>query len=123
MRGSNACGDGDDSAVFSLTTLDAFCSTSSVAVPDDYAAGVDSVITIGSSGTISDLDLLLDIEHSWIGDLQVFLTHAPTGEVTMVNRPGSPPSYCNQANIDAILDDEGTAGAIDNACPPTVGGR
>jgi subtilisin-like proprotein convertase family protein len=122
---TNGCGGGVYSDVYSFTTQVTYCTSPGVSIPDNNPSGVDSVIVISESGTISDLDLSLEIDHSWIGDLEVTLSHTPTGPVTLIDRPGVPASTwgCNETEIIAILDDEGTLGSIEDACPPTTGGR
>lgn len=52
-----------------------YISTPNVAIPDNTPAGVTDTIIIADSGTITDLDVRLDISHSWIGDLIVTLEH------------------------------------------------
>jgi subtilisin-like proprotein convertase family protein len=52
--------------------------TSNMAVPDADENGATSVITIAEAGTIDQLVLDLNIEHTYAGDLMVTLTHAGT---------------------------------------------
>jgi len=69
-----------------------------------------SDIRVNASGTITDLDVGVDIDHPWVGDLWVTLTHVDTGTVvSIIDRPGKPAlgSFgCSGDNIDATLDDE-----------------
>jgi len=81
-------------------------------------APVDSTVTVPAGScpagsTITDVNVNLDIEHTWIGDLVVTLT-GPTGAVsTLLDRPGDPLIIfgCNNNNaqppsaIDALFDD------------------
>jgi subtilisin-like proprotein convertase family protein len=62
------------------------------------------------SGTIDDLNVGLDISHTWVGDLKLTLTSPDNTKVVIMDRPGSPPSLfgCSGDNVYAVLDDEGT---------------
>ena len=75
---------------------------------------------------ITDLDVNLDITHTWMGDLSVSLT-APDGTtvVQLIDRPGVPATAAGCNNIDPAinvdLDDE-AALTIEDSCPePFVG--
>ena len=87
-----------------------------------------SVIRVGGSGAIADLDVGVLITHTWVGDLRVTLTHVDTGTVvTIIDRPGKPAlgSFgCSGEDIDAILDDEASA-LVEGQCltaTPTISG-
>jgi len=59
-----------------------------VAIPDNDANGITSVITINDDITVFDTNTFVDITHTWIGDLIVKLT-SPSGTVaTLHNRAG-----------------------------------
>ena len=49
-----------------------------MAIPDDNAAGIASTLTQTQLGTVKDIVVSIDIEHTYIGDLQVELV-APSG--------------------------------------------
>lgn len=55
-----------------------------LAIPDADAAGVSSVITIGTSGIVKQIKLTLEITHTFIGDLRVEL-QSPTGRRAIVH--------------------------------------
>ena len=59
------------------------------AIPDNNSTGISSVITIGTSGLINSMSLLVAISHTWLGDLVVTLTNG-SNTVTLMDRPGSP---------------------------------
>jgi subtilisin-like proprotein convertase family protein len=48
------------------------------AIPDSSSAGIESLIGLEYDGTVSDITVSVDIEHTFIGDLQVDLV-APSG--------------------------------------------
>lgn len=91
-----------------------------LAIPDGGGPGNAAVDTINvpDAFVVGDVDIDLDITHTWVGDLTVTLSHLGT-TVTVLDRPGVPASAfgCDLDNYNnIILDDEGTGGAIENAC-------
>ncbi len=104
------------------------CSTPNSAIPDDNTAGLSDGLTL-SGGALTDLDVTLDIQHTYVGDLVVTLTNESTGTtITLLDRPGLPainPNFgCGNDNIDATLDDAAGTAAEDqcSATPPAIGG-
>ena len=88
-----------------------FCSNSTLHIPDNQAGGISSTITTDDPRFIADIDIRLDIDHSWVGDLLITLRHEESGRsIELVNRPGSAPGStdkgCRLNNIKSILDDE-----------------
>ncbi len=62
-------------------------STTAVPIPDNSSRGATSAIQVSDSGTIRDLRVRVNIEHTYIGDLVVELRH--DGQVrTLHNRTG-----------------------------------
>jgi subtilisin-like proprotein convertase family protein len=100
-------------------------------IPDDDPSGVSNTMLVlvefGSPRTIKDLNVGLDISHTWVGDLVVTLTHDDTGTTTvLVDRPGRTVdgAGCSGNDIDAVLDDEAES-AVENECDgdaPTISG-
>lgn len=129
VRASNICGDAAFSAVRSFTTANEICFNGSVAIPDNNIPGIDNVLA-GLAGNIEDMNVSVTIDHTWVGDLVVSLAHTPNGgpagtPVVLIDRPGRTNSGfgCNQADIDAILDDEAMDLAEDAcAAPPALSG-
>lgn len=106
---------------------DVACSSPAAAIPDGDAGGVSDTINVTDTEVLSDLNVTLNISHSYVGDLSATLTHVATGtEVDLLDRPGVPASTygCSNDNVDAIFDDEGAAPAEDacDASSPTIGG-
>ena len=117
-------GDGTDCG--GETVVGSATSAPGVAIPDNDAAGASDTLTMGMSFPIQDLDVTLDIAHTWVGDLCVTLEHLGT-TVTILQRPGLAPATdtcgpgsccgCSADNYDNIvLDDEGSGGAIEDQC-------
>ncbi len=96
-----------------------------VTIPDNNATGVSDTIVIGPQFAIGDLDVVLTITHTWVGDLCVTLEHGGT-EVELIRRPGIEPDTCDPGVHSSgcfhdyfagiRLDDEGTGGPIEDQC-------
>jgi len=97
-------------------------------IPDNEPiAGLADCIAVADTRAISDLNVHLAIDHSWVGDLIVTLTHDDTGRsVRLLDRPGAvdESSGCDGDDIDATLDDEASSPAHDEcaATTPTISG-
>ena len=77
-----------------------------------------STITVPSGGgvaTINDLNVFVDLDHTWTGDLDITIKHADTGTTAMLfNRYGS----SRDDITDVTFDDEGSGGSISGGIPP-----
>jgi extracellular elastinolytic metalloproteinase len=82
-------------------------------VPDNQPAGITNVLTVSQSGQIARLEISVDIEHTFIGDLRVSVT-TPTGRtVVLHNRAGGGThnlvkSYSSEdnASLQALVGDQ-----------------
>lgn len=97
-----------------------FCTTlgSPRSIPDNNTSGINDTILVSDPRLIADLDVTLDANHTWVGDLRFRLTHAETGrEITLINRPGHPDTQfgCGNDNVRTILDDE-ISSPVENKC-------
>ena len=92
--------------------MNSFCDSPGVAIPDDNATGVSSTITVPSTANLIDLDIDIDISHTYVGDLSITIEHGGVSAV-ILDRPGVPATNfgCDQDDILAIFDDEGTVAA------------
>ncbi len=98
---------------FSTCTTDSTCdSPTTNAIPDNNNTGLSSDIVITNSATITDLDVDLNITHTYIGDLTISISFNGT-TVVLVNEPS-----CNSNDIvDVTFDDSSTNGTFSaNAC-------
>lgn len=100
-----------------------------LSIPDNDVAGVVDCFTISDTTVIDDLEVTVDVSHTFVGDLVIVLGHlsAETGTtVTLIDRPGVPALSlgCSSDDIDVTLDDEASAPAED-ACgsDPAIAGR
>jgi len=85
--------------------------------PDAGGTPVSDVQTVtGFTGNITDLDVDLLIDHTFVGDVLIQVEHMGT-VVAIYDRPGVPATQfgCGSADADVILDDEGTAD-IETTC-------
>lgn len=76
---------------------------------------IESTLTIPDSFTIKDVNVVINIEHTWVSDLEVFLV-APDGkEVELFSNVGH-----SGANFEGtILDDEADVSIVDGQAPFT----
>lgn len=99
-----------------------YCNYHASDIPDNDSNGISSNILSGDSGYIHDLEVRLDISHTWLGDLNATLAHAETGtQINLLERPGIPASSsgCDQDDILAILDDDVTL-PIEDRCTSNI---
>ncbi len=78
-----------------------FSQTANDSIPDNDPNGVSSTINISNSFTISDLNLHVDISHTYIQDLRIKLTSPQGTEVYVWDR-----NCGGQDNINITFDDE-----------------
>jgi hypothetical protein len=95
-------------------------------IPDNYYEGITDTIVVPQGRTVADVDVRLKVAHEWVGDLVVELRHGATVR-KLVDRVGVPATEfgCDQDDIDATLDDEGS-GLVEDGCTywkPSVAGN
>jgi len=80
-------------------------------------SSVSSTLTVADGYCIGDIQLDLNIAHTYVGDLSITLAHNAT-TVTVINRPTNGPGggACSGDNYDVRLDDAGTGGPINSLC-------
>lgn len=117
---------GDDSPCFGGGGAGTTYSSGTVngAIPDNSPVGLSNTINVGDSGTIGDVNVTLNVSHTWTGDLIATLTHGATS-VVIVDRPGVPAVStfgCAEDNwVNLVLDDQ-AGSPIENACAPNLTG-
>lgn len=97
-----------------------------VPIPDGNPAGVSTMLNVPDDFIIADLNVNLEISHTWVGDVIVTLQSPAGTVVTIFDRPGVPASTfgCNGDNILATLDDE-AGNQVEIQCAgsvPTING-
>jgi subtilisin-like proprotein convertase family protein len=89
------------------------------AIPDNSSAGVASTLTLPAGGNISDLDVAVDVTHTFIGDVSLVLTSPDNTDVVLADRPGNGNNFGDDLT-GTIFDDEASA-AFDTAAAPFTG--
>lgn len=99
---------------------DVLCATVNQTIPDNSLQGISSTLSVIDAGDIAKLEVSLDIDHTWVGDLIVELEHQSTGTtVRLVDRPGTEGGGfgCAGDDIKVVLDDD-AGPAIQDDCQP-----
>lgn len=111
-----AAGSDDTTVVFNGVRLP-------LEVPDGDPGGIISRLLISGCDTIEDLDVSLEIDHGWVGDLVVVLESPSGTQATLVDRPGFDGSGygCEFSGLSAILDDEASV-PVEDQCADDNGG-
>lgn len=94
-----------------------------VAIPDGNPTngGASNIaITAPATATVTDVNVTMDINHTWVGDLRAELTSPDGTTIVLFDRPGTPPGVfgCPGNDLDVTMDDEATNTAADfeNTC-------
>lgn len=90
-------------------------------IPRNDSAGVIDCMTIEDDVPILDLDVALEIDHTFVSNLVVRLTHDDTGTTAvLIDRPGIPQFFegCGFDNIRVVLNDEASSFAEDQCGGP-----
>jgi subtilisin-like proprotein convertase family protein len=112
-----------------FAVVESFSSSPGAAIPDNGGPSCNrkagdslmDVISVPSEGTINDVDVGLDISHTYVGDLVVTLTSPQGTKVTLVqligndNTPGEGGCGCLDNDITTTLDDDSTV-PIEDYC-------
>lgn len=95
--------------------------TTPVSIPDNNSAGVTSTLQVTENVSISDLNVKVDINHGWVGDVIVKIKSPAGTTATIIDQPGrTNTGYgCSGSDILAILDDEADT-MVENECAPTT---
>ena len=119
--GSNICGEGGVSEVFSLETAAISCEQSSaedlpIEIVSDAVNSIESRLDVNLPGFISEISINnLEILHTWVGDLRVTLTSPDATIITLFDQPGVPGSNfgCGEDNIAINVFDNAANSAAD----------
>ncbi|MCK4680568.1 proprotein convertase P-domain-containing protein, partial [bacterium] len=79
---------GVDMLLYPVTTVE-HCSSPALPIPDDVSAGVYDTITFAEDMDIEDVEVYVNITHTYIGDLIVEVTSPEGTTVRLHNRTGS----------------------------------
>jgi PKD repeat protein len=89
------------------------------AIPDANPTGASSTINVTSTGRVSDLNVTLSrIDHTFLGDIRIFLIGPDGTSVMLADRPGG---YANGDNnmLNTVFDDDATAPISAGVAPYT----
>jgi subtilisin-like proprotein convertase family protein len=77
------------------------------AIPDNNPTGATSTLNVATSATLTDVNVRVEITHTWVGDLFIKLRSPLGTEVTLLDRPGFPASTfgCGNDNMNVTFDD------------------
>ncbi len=106
-------------ASFSETVGQALMPDVPASIPDNDPAGVDSDLIVGDDVILADVNVRVEITHTWVGDLHLTLSNSARS-VVLLDRPGVPDSGagCADDNMDVTFDD-GAGGDLENHCAGT----
>lgn len=79
------------------------CEAPGVTIPDNDLLGVQRTLTLTQPDSVADLDLYIEVDHDWVGDLFISLTHVATN-TTVVVRQGQ--ETCSGDDFDIFVDDD-----------------
>lgn len=98
-------------------------SSPSLAIPDNNPAGITDVLNAVSSGTVADINVNLEINHTWVGDINLTLTSPSGTTVTLIDRIGTTTGGvgCGQNDILATIDDAAGPALEDQCASPITG--
>ena len=135
VRGSNDCGTSSYSSVSAFQVGAADCDnvyTSSdvpKAISPSAVSTVVSTLNVADNKPVEDVNVTLNINHTWVGDLIARLISPANDTVVLFDQPGIPGSDfgCDSDNMAVILDDESANdyAVLDGQCnstPPAVSG-
>lgn len=106
-----------------VTTSISFNKIESIPIPDNSPAGVSQPLTVLSTGYIVNMSVNVDITHTRVGDLIIYL-QSPSGQVrTLVDRIGAPPGLgCTAGNMLISLNNSASVPVENAPCvSPLVG--
>ena len=121
VKSQNSCGEGNFSPVFSFTMAPVNCSTfvsrsTPVTIPESGTPSVSAVLTINDDLPITDIDVSVDITHTFVSDLTIRLI-SPEGTEVILFAQGCG----DRENIVAVFDDDGQP-ATCRVNPPALSG-
>jgi len=99
-------------AVFSANAQATVITSANVPVAICDLCTVTSTLNVGSNISITDLNLTLNISHTFDGDLDIFLTHGSTTVELTTDNGGGDDNFTN-----TVFDDEASTAITSGAAP------
>ena len=125
VRALNPCATSAYSSVFAFKTLNTGCQSYTstnvpVTIPDVTSGSYTSTVNIPDAYNIFDLNVFVEINHTWMGDLDATLTSPGNETVQLFDRPGFPSSQfgCGEDNLRVLFDQASanTSAALESTC-------
>ena len=126
VKSTNSCGESSYSSIYSFTTASITCSTlnstqNNINIP---ATGsnehvITSTINMSSEMTLADINVTVNVQHIWAGDIELKLTSPNGTEVIMLAN-----SKCDDGTDDIAVtyDDQASGPIVCSTVAPCVGG-
>ncbi len=116
----NTCGESVYSVVSQFKTADVICTKTEylgadVPIPDDDAIGISSLIEITEQIKITDVNVIISIDHTWVSDLSIVLVGPNNVPIELVTNKGSDGDNFTKT----IFDDEQSIGIAEGIAPFT----
>ncbi|WP_394973823.1 reprolysin-like metallopeptidase [uncultured Croceitalea sp.] len=121
VRPRNNCGTGSFGTPFSFTTAPVTCTNIDgqnfpIEISTGNASTITSTISVLQDLPLADLDVNLDISHSYLEDLIITLTSPSGTTVTLLSK-----NCGNLNNINSVFDDDGVSISC-STIPPAISG-
>ncbi|MCD2259412.1 zinc-dependent metalloprotease [Psychroserpens luteolus] len=126
VKAANSCGESSYSATRSFTTADVTCtnynsSENNLNIPGagNSVHVITSTLNITDDITISDVNMTINISHTWAGDIELVLTSPNGTSVTLLAN-----STCDDGtnDINVTFDDQAAGPVSCSTIAPAVGG-
>jgi len=79
-------------------------------IPNYDPTGLTSPLNVTQDVTLTDLDVRVNIDHNYVGDLKVEIESPAGTRITLLDRPGVPATWfgCSDDDMDVTFDDSST---------------
>ncbi len=116
QSGNGTTGEAADAFVANVTLTGSLSFTNSTAVPiRDYRNTISTII-VGQSFKVADLNVSINLDHTYVGDLIITLKSPTNKVVTLYKRRGTD----GQNLVNTVFDDESTS-LLQNSAAPFTG--
>ncbi len=122
VTASNQCATATPSSTYSFTTAQLTCATYTDDVSQDISASgagntVVSTINVGPNFSVTDVNVTINIDHTWVADLDITLTSPAGTVIDLTSDNGS----SGDNYTDTVFDQESTGGPITGGTAPFTG--
>ena len=124
IRPNNPCAAGNFSSIRTFTTSQIVCSQynssdTPLSIPDNNPGGVSSVISVTEDFIVSDVNVIVNITHTWMEDLTLVLESPQGTRVELVSEQCS--GATGNRNMAATFDDLGVDLVCASSSPVITG--